>query len=228
MNQPGSESSTADAAPAPRPQSVMGRALLLMEPFRDGDGLTLTELARHADLPRSSAHRMLVQLVEVGWLHRRGTLYHLGPALMELGTLAQHHDRIHRAGLEVVHQLHRAHGAAVHLTVLDGEDLVCLEKAGGRWSDVLESHAGRSQDAHSLPWGDFLLKHREGGPAGPHEYLLETAEGSTVHLLSIAFPAGHGESACLTLTHPGSQAPEGAAAALRQASAAISAALAAL
>lgn len=207
--------------PPARPHSVMGRALLLLEPFRSADGLTLTDLARHADLPRSSVHRMLAQLTEVGWLVRRGTRYHLGPALMELGTLAQHHDRIHRAGLEVVHRVHRTTGAVVHLTVLDGDDLICLEKAGGRWSESLGSHAGRAQSAHDLPWGEFLLAHRNGGSAGPHSHVLIDTDGAPAHLLSLAFAAGRGESACLTLTHPGRTAPAGSLETLQRAVAAI-------
>lgn len=195
-----------------RPLSVMGRALLLLEPFRTSNALTLTELASHADLPRSSAHRMLAQLVDVGWLHRRGTVYQLGPKMAELGSLALHHDRVHRASIAVMHRLHRETGATVHLTVLDGDELLCLEKIGGRWADRLGTHSGRAQSATSLEWGSFLLEHHAGGTPGPHEHVITTDQGDSAHLLSIAFDAGPGpehESAALTLTRPGRSAPAG-------------------
>lgn len=194
-----------------RPLSVMGRALLLLEPFRTRSALTLTELAAHADLPRSSAHRMLAQLVDVGWLHRRGTVYHLGPKMAELGSLAQHHDRVHSASVAAMHQLYRQTGAAVHLTVLDGDELLVLEKIGGRWSDWLGTFSGKSEQADRDEWGSFLLEHRAGGPSGPHEHVLTTMRGEPAHLLSVAFATmGAGapaESAALTLTRPGTTAP---------------------
>ncbi len=36
------------------PHSVMGRVTALLEPFRDAEGLTLSELARRTGFPRSS------------------------------------------------------------------------------------------------------------------------------------------------------------------------------
>ncbi|MBM9458341.1 helix-turn-helix domain-containing protein [Nocardioides sp. zg-536] len=200
-----------------RPQSVMGRALLLMEPFREADGLTLTDLARAAGLPRSSTHRMLLQLVEVGWLHRRGTTYHLGHKLMELGSLAQRHDRIHRACIGAVHQLHRHTGAAVHLTVLVEDELLCLEKVGGRWAESLGTYVGQRLPAGEGPWGAALLAHRAGTTYAVHEHDLNDPAGRPFRHLSLAFDAGQGERAALSLTHPGEQMPAGSTAALTHA-----------
>ena len=40
--------------------------------------------------------------------------------LVELGSLAVHQDRLHRAATPLLHDLHRATGLVVHLAVLDG------------------------------------------------------------------------------------------------------------
>ncbi|MBZ4288797.1 IclR family transcriptional regulator, partial [Mycobacterium tuberculosis] len=79
-----------------------------------------------------SAHRILERLVQLRWLRRDGRDYELGMRLVELGSLALHQDRIHRAAIPLLRDLHRATGLVVHLAVLDGSDVVYLEKIGGQ------------------------------------------------------------------------------------------------
>lgn len=196
------------SAPAERPQSVMGRALLLLEPFRSGNNLTLTDLAEHAGLPRSSAHRMLVQLVDVGWLRRTGTTYQLGPKMMELGSLAQAHDRIHRTIVATMHRLHRRSGMAVHLCVVDGEDLLCLEKISSRWGATsLDTHIGQRRPAHGTAEGAALLDLRDGATSAAHEQIVVSDKGVPAHVIAVAFDAGRGEAAALSLAGPADRTP---------------------
>jgi len=101
------------------PTAVIDRVSLVLEAF-DGPGrLTLAQLVRRTGLPRSSAHRMLERLVALRWLRRSGRDYELGMRLVELGSLAVHQDRLHRAATPLLHELHRATGLVVHLAVLD-------------------------------------------------------------------------------------------------------------
>ncbi len=193
-----------------RPQTVMGRVLLLLEPFRDSDNLTLTELAERTGFPRSSTHRMLLQLVEVGWIHRTGTTYHLGPKLAELGSLAQSHDQIHQAALASMYQLHKRTRMAVHLAVLDGDDLLYLEKVGGRWAATLPTNVGQRRPAHETVEGAALLAHRDSQEPGAAERILDGAAGEQVHCVAIAFAAPNGEIAALSLTGPAGRTPESA------------------
>ncbi|MET8795924.1 helix-turn-helix domain-containing protein [Nocardia sp. NPDC004568] len=193
------------------PQTVMGRVLLLLEPFRESAGLTLTELAARTGLPRSSAHRMLLQLVGVGWLRRHGATYHLGPKMVELGSLAQNYDRVHRAAVAAMYQLHRRTGSAVHLAVLEGDELLYLEKIGGRWAAaVLPTHAGQRRSARETTDGAALLACRDGGAPAVREHVAGQDRGEPVHCVAVAFNAGHGEIAALSLTGPAGRMPESA------------------
>ena len=102
------------------PSAVIDRVSLVLDAF-DGPGrLTLAQIVRRTGLPRSSAHRMLERLVQLRWLRRNGRDYELGMRLVELGSLAVHQDRLHRAAIPLLHDLHRATGLVVHLAVLDG------------------------------------------------------------------------------------------------------------
>ncbi|MCV7259369.1 IclR family transcriptional regulator [Rhodococcus jostii RHA1] [Mycobacterium shimoidei] len=143
------------------PSAVIDRVSLVLDAF-DGPGrLTLAQIVRRTGLPRSSAHRMLERLVQLRWLRRSGRDYELGMRLVELGSLAVHQDRLHRAAVPLLHDLHRATGLVVHLAVLDGADVVYLEKIGDRMAAAIPSRVGGRQPAHCTALGKALLAYRD-------------------------------------------------------------------
>ncbi|BBZ63096.1 IclR family transcriptional regulator [Mycolicibacterium monacense] len=147
----------APVSPESTPSAVIDRVSLVLDAF-DGPGrLTLAQIVRRTGLPRSSAHRMLERLVQLRWLRRNGRDYELGMRLVELGSLAVHQDRLHRAATPLLHDLHRATGLVVHLAVLDGADVVYLEKIGDRMVAALPSRVGGRQPAHCTAIGKALL-----------------------------------------------------------------------
>jgi DNA-binding IclR family transcriptional regulator len=143
------------------PSAVIDRVSLVLDAF-DGPGrLTLAQIVRRTGLPRSSAHRMLERLVQLRWLRRSGRDYELGMRLVELGSLAVHQDRLHRAAIPLLHDLHRATGLVVHLAVLDGADVVYLEKIGDRMTAAIPTRVGGRQPAHCAAVGKAMLAYTE-------------------------------------------------------------------
>lgn len=139
------------------PSAVIDRISLVLDAF-DGPGrLTLAQIVRRTGLPRSSAHRMLERLVQLRWLRRDGRDYELGMRLIELGSLALHQDRIHRAAIPLMRDLHRATGLVVHLAVLSGADVVYLEKIGGQMVAAIPTRVGGRQPAHCTAVGKAIL-----------------------------------------------------------------------
>ena len=139
------------------PSAVIDRIALVLDAF-DGPGrLTLAQIVRRTGLPRSSAHRMLDRLVQLRWLRRSGRDYELGMRLVELGSLAVHQDRLVRAAAPLLGELHRATGLVVHLAVLDGADVVYLEKVGDRLIGTIPSRVGGRQPAHCTAVGKAIL-----------------------------------------------------------------------
>lgn len=139
------------------PSAVIDRVSLLLDAF-DGPGrLTLAQVARRTGLPRSSAHRMLERLVQLRWLRRNGRDYELGMRLVELGSLAVHQDRVHRAAMPLLHELHRATGLVVHLAVRDDTDVVYLEKVGDRMTAAIPTRIGGREPAHCTAVGKAIL-----------------------------------------------------------------------
>lgn len=143
------------------PSAVIDRVSLVLDAF-DGPGrLTLAQIVRRTGLPRSSAHRMLERLVQLRWLRRDGRDYELGMRLVELGSLAVHQDRLHRAAVPLLHDLQRATGLVVHLAVLDGADVVYLEKIGDRMTAAIPSRVGGRQPAHCTAVGKAMLAYSD-------------------------------------------------------------------
>ncbi|KAF0969107.1 MULTISPECIES: IclR family transcriptional regulator [Gordonia] len=168
--------------------SVLGRALLLLEPFRHRDGLTLTELAERTGFPRSTTHRMLTQLVAVGWIRREGTTYLLGPKMAELGSIAQVHDLVHQAAQPVAYQLYRRTRGAVHVAVAAGEDVLFLEKIGGRWAAAnLDTRVGQRRGRDETAEGAALSRHEAGGPTQFHDNQRTLASGEHIRCLAATF-----------------------------------------
>ncbi len=155
---------TIDAPPAPAdratpetPSAVIDRVSLVLDAF-DGPGrLTLAQIVRRTGLPRSSAHRMLERLVQLRWLRRSGRDYELGMRLVELGSLAVHQDRLHKAAIPMLHELHAATGLVVHLAVLEGPDVVYMEKVGNRMTAAIPTRVGGRQPAHCAAVGKAML-----------------------------------------------------------------------
>jgi DNA-binding IclR family transcriptional regulator len=148
---------TATLEPA-TPSAVIDRISLVLDAFEGPGRLTLAQIVRRTGLPRSSAHRMLERLVQLRWLRRSGRDYELGMRLVELGSLAVHQDRLVRAASPLLGELHRATGFVVHLAVLDGPDVVYLEKIGDR---TLPTRVGGRQPAHCTAVGKAVLAYSD-------------------------------------------------------------------
>lgn len=149
------------AAESATPTAVIDRISLVLDAF-DGPGrLTLAQIVRRTGLPRSSAHRMLERLVQLRWLRRSGRDYELGMRLVELGSLAVHQDRLVRAAGPLLGELHRATGLVVHLAVLDGPDVVYLDKVGDSPLAPIPTRVGSRQPAHCTAVGKAILAYRD-------------------------------------------------------------------
>lgn len=139
------------------PSAVIDRVSLVLDAFEGPGRLTLAQIVRRTGLPRSSAHRMLERLVQLRWLRRSGRDYELGMRLVELGSLAVHQDRLHKAAIPMLHELHAATGLVVHLAVLEGPDVVYMEKVGNRLAAAIPTRVGGRQPAHCAAVGKAML-----------------------------------------------------------------------
>lgn len=137
--------------------STIDRFSLVMATFRGAPKQTLTEVARHTGIPRTSTLRLLTHLVRVGWLARHGTHYALGDTLAEFGALALYRADFDRVVTPVLHDLHRVTECVVHLGALEGNQVRYLEKVGGSRAPELGTGVGTRVPALSSTLGRTLL-----------------------------------------------------------------------
>ncbi|MGW0247320.1 IclR family transcriptional regulator [Nocardia goodfellowii] len=151
-------SGRAAAKPAQPPVSMIERMTLILDAF-DGSTptLTLLGLAERTGLPRSTVHRILDQMIRLRWLAHAPGGYRLGMRTLELGGLAADHNEIRDVVSPLLHDLAQRTGMVGHLGVLDGREVLYLDKAGGRGTANVPTRLGGRMPAHSTALGKALL-----------------------------------------------------------------------
>jgi DNA-binding IclR family transcriptional regulator len=114
------------------PTAMIDRVASLLKVLDSQQRCSLAQISRQAQVPRSSAHRILQRLVELGWVERDGFQYSLGIRMFELGVQALRRDKVHDAALPIMHALFRSTGLTVYLSILDTPDVLHVERIGGR------------------------------------------------------------------------------------------------
>lgn len=159
------------------PLSMVERMTLIMEAFdKPLARLTLDEVTRHTGLPRSTAHRILDQLVQCRWLIHAKTHYSLGSRALTLGgrELAQHELRSAASG--VLQALAYRTGACTHLVTLAGTEIYYLDMFGGRPGNRLGSRVGGRAPAHRTAAGKAVLAGM--APEFVDNQIMNTARGT--------------------------------------------------
>lgn len=140
------------------PPSMIERMTLIMDSFEGPQiRLTLEEVSGYTNLPRSTAHRIMEQLVKLGWLERSGRDYGLGPRALGLGGRESGHGPLRTAAFPLLHALALHTEMVVHLAVLDGADVYYLDKFGGRSAVEIPSLVGGRAPAHCTAIGKSML-----------------------------------------------------------------------
>jgi len=126
------------------------------------------ELAERLGLTKSTAHRLASALVDRGYLaFRPREGYRLGPKLLELGFLAQAQADLVQIARPHLDELSRTTGDTVHLGILDGDEVMYLDKIAGQRRITISSRVGDRQPLSSTGLGKALMLDR------PESYWLD-------------------------------------------------------
>lgn len=164
----------------------MSKAISLLTAFNTTAGsATLTELARVAGVPKSTAHRLLGVLRDAGLIDRDGMDWYLRTPMLRLGTLALRGGAgvLREVALPHLSELYELTHENVHLGVLDGTEVVYLDKIYGHHSTSTPSRVGSRLYAHTSGLGKAILS-RSGRE--PIRRVLESGlRPATVHLITL-------------------------------------------
>jgi len=122
--------------------------------------LSLTEISSKLRSDKSSISRILVTLTSAGFLERNpmNRKYRLGWKLVDLGNrvLSRYND-IRECANPFLEELGQKITEIVHLSILDGNQIVYLEKKGVGQTLTVATQIGGRSPAHSSAMGKVLL-----------------------------------------------------------------------
>ncbi len=120
--------------------------------------LSLNELARRVDLPVSTTYRLAAELVDWGGLERvDGGGYQIGLRLWEVGSLSPRSSTLNEIVVPFMQDLYEVTHENVHLAVLQGRDVLYVERVTGRRSVKVRSRRGGRLPLHATGVGKVLL-----------------------------------------------------------------------
>jgi DNA-binding IclR family transcriptional regulator len=139
-------------------RSVTSKVISILLTFTDGSSQSLTEIARLAGLPISTAHRLVNELVAWGLLERTDDGHYLtGVPLRVIGSVHPGQaSSLHERARRVMEDVAAATRTSVRLGVLDGSGVGYIEKAVGH-RPVSTFSEDRVLPAHATAMGKALL-----------------------------------------------------------------------
>jgi DNA-binding IclR family transcriptional regulator len=136
------------------------KLLSVLNAFR-GDGVLLgvSQVAERAEVSKPTAHRLLTLLVRYEYVEHVGVRYRLGRSVFELGNMvADCRPRNLRAkAMPFLTDLYEKTHAPVHLGVLEGKDILILEKLYGHQSVKIPTRVGGRLPAICTSLGKAVL-----------------------------------------------------------------------
>lgn len=145
----------------PEPPSILSKAFDLLRAFNESARvMTLSELARAANLPKSTVHRLLARLVDLDVIEHHTQGYRLSLSMIQLGATTP------AAGLRELAAPHLGAllnftGHTVHLGVLRHFEVVCLDRLSPRGRTESLSAIGARLPVSCTALGRALLAHED-------------------------------------------------------------------
>ncbi len=140
---------------------VMAKAVAILSAFStEASALTLTQLAAETRLPKTTAHRLVVNLQRLGLLAPhpiQENLYTLGPLLLELGGVALANFDLRQALARHLDELQRKVLHTVLMAVLIDDHLLYLDRRESQYHLAVTSRVGSRRPPHFGAIGKVMM-----------------------------------------------------------------------
>jgi DNA-binding IclR family transcriptional regulator len=144
------------------PEGGLDRAAAILGAFDAAHReLTLASLVTRCGLPRSTTHRTATRMIQLGWLEKPGDRYRIGNRLFEIASLAPIRLELREAALPFLQDLYQATKITVQLGVLDGTQVLVVEKITGHRAMPMLSQVGGMIPAYCSALGRAILAYSE-------------------------------------------------------------------
>jgi DNA-binding IclR family transcriptional regulator len=123
--------------------------------------LTLSALVARCGLPRSTTHRTAERMIRLGWLDKPKDRYRIGNRLFELSGLVPIRHELRESVLPFLQDLYNAAKTTVQLGVLDGPQVLVVEKITGHRPMPMLSQVGGTLPAYCSALGRAILAYSD-------------------------------------------------------------------
>lgn len=190
-------------------QSALARVVRVLEAFgQETPVLSVAQLARRAEISVPTTYRVVGELVEMGLLERDRNGVRVGVRLWEIASRAPRGLGLREAAMPFMEDLHAATRHHTQLGVLEGHEVLFIERLSARHAVVNITKIGGRLPVHASSSGLVLLAHADRGLqaavlAEPlHRYTRNTpVEPNQVRRL-LASVRQRGYVACDGFIHP--------------------------
>ncbi len=145
---------------AGEPVSSASKALALLDALAGPRAVIgVSELADLAGMPKSTAHRLLVVLIEGGYVRRVEGKYALSSRIFELGNQVEvaRANGLRDQATPFMAELFAQTRQTVHLAVLSGQDILYVDKLWGHDSTRINTVVGTRRPAYATGLGKAML-----------------------------------------------------------------------
>jgi len=146
----------------PRTQSVpaLERGLLILEHLaKSRRGVTLSQLAQKLQLPRSTAHALLLTFQRCDYVKRDEETgrYHLGFRLHSVANLALNGVGLRGSSATILYQLMQDTGLTVHLAVMEQGEAILIDRVEPPGAPRVATWVGKRMGLHCTALGKSLI-----------------------------------------------------------------------
>ena len=138
---------------------ILAKGLNLLEMLaQSAEGMTALELANTVGVHKTTAYRYLNTLLQAGYIQTNGDgRYHLGNKILELSSQLLRRMPLRETAHPFLVKLSVETQKTVHLCVLDGHDIVYIDKVESQRSLPMMSRIGSRAPAYCTGVGKALL-----------------------------------------------------------------------
>jgi IclR family transcriptional regulator, KDG regulon repressor len=149
-----------DGLPRASVSTTVTKAINILEvlAIKADVGVSLSELCSLVEIPKSSTHRYLVTLQELGLAERRSNdRYYLGIKVIELAGSYLLKSDLRSESQAALDELSELTGETVHLAVPSGNEVVYIAKVESKHALSMFSHIGARLPMHCTALGKAIL-----------------------------------------------------------------------
>jgi len=150
------------------------RSMDLLHLFLHHEQLTISDMVKLSNMPKTTVHRMIGSLEDMGLLEKdHEGKYKLGLLFLQFGHLVSERLDIRKSALPIMHKLSSDVKEAVHLAIRNGNEAVYIEKLDTDQPVRLFTKIGRKAPLYAGASSRIILAHLE---AEEREHYLNTIE----------------------------------------------------